>query len=354
MGAAFPVDPSQLSAEWLGEAVGGKVSSFDTEQIGIGVGLLGRLYRVSLQGEGVPASVIAKFPTLDDGARMNVIEPLNFYSKEVRFYKEAAEHTPIATPKAYFAEHDAESGDFALLLEDLSDRRMCDQMEGCVLADARVAIDAMVDLHASWWSSDRFSAMPWIPSYSDPPFPQVLAGMFKQSWPRALEIVGGQLDDAYRDFGDRFPDLVAWFVEEAADEPVTFCHGDFRLDNVFFGNNDQAPVTLVDWQICFRGRAGYDLGYFISQSLDTEVRRAHETELRDRYLEGMAARGIDYPEDDFDADYRRTVAWCFIYSVVATGSIEITNERHRSLIQGMTDRAVQAIEDNDSLELLPK
>ena len=127
MGAAFPVDPSQLSNEWLGDAVGGKVSSFDVEQIGIGVGLLGRLFRVSLQGDGVPASVIAKFPTLDEGARMNVVEPLRFYEKEVRFYSEAANEAPISTPKVYFAEHDPGSGDFALLLEDLSDQLMCDR-----------------------------------------------------------------------------------------------------------------------------------------------------------------------------------------------------------------------------------
>jgi len=354
MVAAFPADPAQLTAEWLGEAVGGEVTSFDIDQIGVGVGLLGRLYRVSLEGQNVPASVVAKFPTLDEGARMNVVEHLNFYRNEVNFYRDVAGQTPIATPMVYFAEHDPDSGDFALILEDLGDRRMCDQVAGCAIADAKVAIDAMVDQHAAWWGSDRFEAHPWIPRYSDPPFPQVLAGMFKQSWPRALDIVGGQLADAYRDFGDRFPDLIEWFMNAGCEPPLTLGHGDYRLDNMFFATKDgQAPITLVDWQICCRIRGGYDLGYFISQSLSTDERREHESSFRDRYLEGLAKKGIDYPEDSFDNDYRRTTAWCFIYPVVATGQIEITNERHRALIQGITDRAIQAIEDNDALELLP-
>jgi thiamine kinase-like enzyme len=355
MGAAFPADPSQLSNEWLGNAVGGTVSGFDVEQIGIGVGLLGRLYRVTLQGEGVPATVIAKFPTLDEGARMNVVEPLRFYEKEVRFYSEAADEASISTPKAYFAEHDPASGDFALLLEDLSDQLMCDQNVGCAIKEAEIAIDALVDLHASWWASDRFEKFPWIPVYSDVPYPQVLAGMYKQAWPRALEVVGSQLQSAYRDYGERFPELIEWNLTSGAEPPVTLNHGDYRLDNMFFSKGgDRADITLVDWQICCRARGGYDLGYFISQSLSTEDRRKHESSLRDRYLEGMAKQGIEYPEEDFDSDYRRTVAWCFIYPVVATGQIEITNERHRALVQQMFDRSVQAMEDNDALELLPK
>ncbi len=76
MGDAFPRGPEAVTAEWLSKNVGGTVDSFDIEQIGIGVGLLGRLYRLKLNGDGVPDSVIAKFPTLDDGARMNVVEPL--------------------------------------------------------------------------------------------------------------------------------------------------------------------------------------------------------------------------------------------------------------------------------------
>ena len=73
-------------------------------------------------------------------------------------------------------------------------------------------------MHAHWWASD-FADMPWLPSYADPPFPQVIAGMFKQAWPRALEVLGDHLAPKYREFGERYPSIVQWFMDEATHEP---------------------------------------------------------------------------------------------------------------------------------------
>ena len=304
MGAPFPHEPDQLTAEWIGEQLGVPVTSFTSEQIGVGVGLLGRLYRLTLTSDGAPATVIAKFPTLDEGARMHVAGPLGFYANEVAFYNDAAQHTPVATPNVYFAGYDEATGDFVLLIEDIGARRCVDQTIGCQTDDARVAIDALAALHARWWESD-FAAIPWIKSYVDPPYPQVIAGMYKQAWPVALELLGGRMSDPIRDFGDRFADLVPWFLEEATQPPHTLCHGDFRLDNLFFASGeDDPPVTVVDWQICFRGNAGYDLGYFLSQSLATDVRRACQDELIDRYLDALAKQGIDVARTDLERGVR--------------------------------------------------
>jgi hypothetical protein len=346
-----PFRPEDITNEWLSEAVGDEVTGFDMEQIGIGVGLLGRLYRIDLKGAG-PGSVIAKFPTLDEGARMNVIEPMNFYEKEIRFYEQIAADTPIGTPRVYFSDFDRESRDFVLLLEDLSDRRMEDQVVGCRSDDALITLGPLAEHHAKWWESDKLDALTWLPRIADPPYPQVIAGMFKQSWPRAQEVLGDHLSARYREYGDRYVELVQWFCDEGSKPPVTFVHGDFRLDNLFFGNGDRSLV-VVDWQLSFRGRAGYDLAYFTSQSLTSAERTTCEDTLKRTYLEALGSHGIDYPEDEFSRDYRRTVAFCFVYPVVAAGQIEPTNERHVALIVEMIDRSVQAIEDNDALAVLP-
>jgi aminoglycoside/choline kinase family phosphotransferase len=285
---------------------------------------------------------------------MNVIEPMNFYEKEVRFYQEAADLSPIGTPRVHAAVFDPASRDFVILLEDLSGRRMCDQNAGCAVDDAFVAVRALAEHHAQWWESERFASMPWLPVIADPPFPQVIAGMFKQAWPVAQEILGPRLGDRYVEFGDRFVDLVDWFTAEGSLGPVTYCHGDYRLDNLFFANGGgDRPITVVDWQLSFRGRGGYDLAYFISQSLGTEDRRANEQALIDHYRADLAGAGIDYPENELRKDYGRTVAFCFCYPVISAGQIEFTNERHRELIEGMLDRAKSAIDDVDALALLP-
>jgi hypothetical protein len=348
---SVPFRPEEITAEWLSDAIGSKVTHFDLEQIGIGVGLLGRLYRVTVRSDGGPSSVVAKFPALDEGARMNVAEPLRFYEKEVRFYQEAADQTPVSTPKVYAAEHDQASGDFVLLLEDLCDRRMEDQITGCHTDDARTALDALISLHSHWWGKELPA---WLPTYSDPPYPQVIAGMYKNSWPRAQEIFEGHIPAEILEFGERYVDIVPWFMDELGGEPWTYCHGDFRLDNLFFATDaSHAPVTVVDWQIGFKGRGGYDVAYFVSQSLTTDTRRECERSIKQSYLEGLEANGIDYDPELLDTDYRRTVAYCFIYPVVASAQFELANERQRDLLLGMADRAVKAIEDTNALDILP-
>jgi hypothetical protein len=350
--AKFPSQPEDLSTDFLTEAVGSNVASFEIEQIGIGVGLLGRLYRLKLSSQGGPATVIAKFPTLDQGARMNVVEPLRFYEKEVRYYREFGDSSAIPTAHAYFAEHDPATGDFLLVLEDFGDRRMEDQIAGCGNDDATAAVDALIDLHSTWWNSDAFPD--WLPSYSDPPYPQVIAGMYKQSWPHAVEVFEGHFSQKWLDYGERYPDLVPWFMDNLAGEPLSLCHGDYRLDNLFFATSaDHPPLSVVDWQICFRGRPGYDLAYFVSQSIETDHRRECEDKLRTRYLEGLAKRGANYDEGQLLEDYKRTVAYCFIYAVVTAGQIEMSNDRQRDLVLGIGDRAIQAMEDNDVLAILP-
>ena len=348
--SAFPREATDVTPEWLSTVLGGTVESVSFEQIGVGVGLLGRLYRLTLAGDDVPPSVILKLPTLDEGARTNVVAPLRFYEKEIAFYREAAQRTPLSTASVYHAEFDDASGDFVLLLEDLVTRRMEDQIAGCPIEDAETAIDALAELHAHWWNSDSFPG--WLPQYSDQPYPLVIAGMYQQAWPRATEIFGDHLTPAFREFGERYPALVPWFMENLSFPPFTLCHGDFRLDNLFFGADPSHPaLTVVDWQICFKGRGGYDVAYFISQSLRTDVRREHEAHLKRRYLDGLAKHGITY--DDFGSDYAKTVAYCFIYAVVSAGQIEVTNERMRELILSILDRAVAAIEDSKGLDLLP-
>jgi Ecdysteroid kinase-like family len=349
----FPHQPEDLTAEWLGAQVGAPVTDFELEQIGIGVGLLGRLYRITLTGEGAPATVVAKFPTLDEGARTNVASPLGFYSNEVNFYRDAAPHTPIATPRVYSASFDADSGDFVLLLEDIADRRCADQTVGCDATDAETAIEALARMHAHWWDSD-FAPIPWVKSYVDAPYPQVIAALFKNAWPTATELLAEHMAPSIREFGERFPDLVDWFLAAASRPPVTLCHGDYRLDNLFFAAADgHAAVTVVDWQICFRGNAGYDLGYFVSQSLATETRRACQADLLDSYHAALAAAGIEVDRTEIEDQFARTVAYCFIYPITAAGQIEVTNERHLQLLKSLFDRSVAAIEDVDALSLLP-
>ena len=350
--STFPREAADVTPKWLSSILGGTVETVSCEQIGIGVGLLGRLYRLALTGAGVPSSVILKLPTLDVGARTNVVEPLRFYEKEIAFYRETSGSRCRSQRHPCFTRCSTKSrATSAFFFEDLGTRRMEDPDRGLSAAGRRGR-----DRHArrdarALVEQRRFPA--WLPQYSDPPYPQVIAGMFMQSWPRAVEVLGDHLTPRFRDFGERYPELVPWFMENLSAPPFTLCHGDFRLDNLFFGAEDSASrdhgCRLADL-LQRTGRLRRRVLH-LAEFADRRPGRRNEQALKNRYLAGLKAHGITYA--DFEADYAKTVAHCFIYAVVTAGQIEPTNDRMVQLILSILDRAVAAIEDSKALDLLP-
>lgn len=351
----IPVDPLSVTPAWLSDALQADVQGCEVEQIAIGVGLLGRLFRAHLHGgPDVPASVVVKLPTLDTTVRTELCEPVEFYLREVRFYNEIGNANPLRPPHSYFAAFDEATHDFVLVLEDLSRLRLADQNAGCSAADAETVIDAIASHHAHWWNNDRLASLPWLKPYTTPPWPAVICGNYEAAWPKFRERLGSELSPTMLDFGERFPSLLPWFIEEFTRPPHTFLHGDLRLDQLFFAvGADDSPVTAVDWQLTSKGRGAYDVGYFLSQSLAVDTRRSCEDQLIERYAERLAEHGIDYPREQLRRDYRLTTAWCFGYPVIGVGRIDIANDRQLELLRVMVDRSVTAIEDHDCLSLRP-
>ena len=351
----IPADPSSLTADWFSEVLNTDVQSCKVEQIAIGVGLLGRLFRVHLEGgPDVPATVVVKLPTLDVTARVNLCEAAEFYLREVHFYKEVGLGNPLQPARPYYAAFDATTHDFVLVLEDLGSLRNADQNVGCTVSDAETLIDGIARHHAHWWDNDRLAALPWLKTYNTPPFSTVVAETYEAAWPVFAELVGYDMSPEIRDFGERLPSLMPWFMDQICRPPHTFLHGDLRLDQLFFAvAPGDAPVRALDWQITSKGRGAFDLGYFLSQSLTVETRRNCERRLLERYSERLAEHGIDYPREELHRDYRLTTAWCFIYPVIGTGQIDIVNERQLALMRTMFRGAATAIEDHDALSLQP-
>ena len=351
----IPVDPLSVTPAWLSDALQADVQTCEIEQIAIGVGLLGRLFRAHLDGgPDVPPSVVVKLPTTDKRLRTNICEPAEFYLREVRFYEEIGIANPLRPARPYFAAFDHTTHDFVLVLEDLRRLRLADQTVGCRRDDAETVIDGIARHHAHWWNNDRLASLPWLETYSDGPLQSVAISNYTAGWPVFVERVGFDLSPALLEFGERLPSLMPWFLEQLSRPPHTFLHGDLRLDQVFFGvDPGDTPVTALDWQLTGKGRGAYDVGYFLSQSLDPETRRSCEDQLLERYAERLAEHGIDYPREQLRRDYRLATAWCFGYPVIGAGRMDIANDRQLELLHAMVDRAVTAIEDHDCLSLRP-
>ncbi|MEE9277758.1 MAG: phosphotransferase [Dehalococcoidia bacterium] len=361
---AIPAGPGDLTAKWLSEALrssavlgDGTVTTFDTQIIGEGVGIMGQLARVSLQYEGGkpsgPPSLVAKFPTPVAENRA-VAQMFGFYEKEVRFYQEVAAAAPVGTASCYYAAFEPSSGEFVLLMEDLADARPGDQTQGCTPEEAELAVREIARMHAAWWDDGKLDGLRWLPSFTHPMYMQGLPGTFQQAWMGTVQNFGSHLPPNVRSLGDRFHEAIPDMLRRLARPPHTFVHGDYRLDNFFFrdGTGDR-PLAIVDWQICGRGRGPYDVGYFLSQSLDPKSRRMHERDIVQAYYDALVAGGVrEYSMDDCWEDYRLATLHCLIYPVVVCGATDVGNERGLRLATAILERSVAAIEELNAYDLI--
>src|ERR1700730_12762213 len=127
----IPRTVGDLTPPWCSEALGREITTVAPTPLGVGVGLVGQLFRLELDGPEGASTVIAKMaaPTLEGRFVATV---LNMYGREASFYEQLSPRTVIGHPACFHSEPDPETQDAVLLLEDVSLRgRVIDQLEGC-------------------------------------------------------------------------------------------------------------------------------------------------------------------------------------------------------------------------------
>jgi hypothetical protein len=353
------VSPAWLSAALSADPSVGAVAVTDVavDAIGVGIGVMGLLYRLTPTYEGAPgpATVVAKMASQHEQTRQ-VARGYRFYEREVAVYRELGPSLRLRPPHAYYVGHDLESDDFVLLLEDLSGMRVASQIDGCTPEDALAVVRSLAAHHADWWESDALGALPFLQSPADPPYPQFHAQSTKEAWAVCREPFGDVIPRELHAVAERWAELGPAMMESATERTATLVHGDVRLDNVFFDDSSGehgSTVSLVDWQIAFRNAGAFDVAYFLCQSMTVEDRRAHEDAILRTYHEILTAGGIDYSWDAFMDDYRHSVMFSFCYPLTGGASCDLVNERAVELVASMFERVSMAIVDHDATELLP-
>jgi hypothetical protein len=362
-GLVMPLSIDDIDAAWLTAALASRppeglaVRSFAVQTIGTGIGLMGLLYRLTIQYDGDrdhagPPTVIVKLPVLIDATRQ-VARAYRLYEKEVAFYRHLAAETPLRTPEVYFAAHELDTDDFVLVMEDVGHLRAMDQLAGCEREDALAAVAALARHHGAFWNDPRFGTdeLVWLPFGSDAPIPEGVVQGFATYWEPFVEFIGDDLSPEIKAVGEWLPGAARDLLGVPDGHAMTVSHGDYRLDNLFFDNAGE--VTALDWQITTKTVGGYDFAYFVSQSLSADDRRRYLDELVATYLATLAEAGIDYPEDQFWLDVRRTLLFCLVYPVQVM-ALDLTDPRAAALVREMAQRASSAIIEMGALELVPR
>ncbi len=363
----LPANISSLDARWLTDALRSSgvlspdsyVATVDANPLGAGAGLIGMLGRVQLHYGGAPTQapvrLIVKFPS-NVPANRAVADAFDMYGREVRFYQSLAATTSLGHPRCYYAASDTATSDFILLLEDLGDRRIGDQVLGSDLADAEVVVDAMATFHAENWNRTDDARFAWLTSHAND---LQIAGMeagFAQGWPKFVSDFSALIPSHVRRWAHRVGPNTREVLQTLCAGPQTICHADFRLENMFFSAAPAQPsFAIVDWQSVTKSSGAQDLAYFLTQSVQLDVRRRHERDLLERYLEALRVAGVrDYSAEQLLLDYRRATLYLLDYAVVIASTLDLANERGAAIARALSERACAALDDLDCKALLPR
>ena len=351
---AIPASMANVSAEWVEECIGrGKLNNINLVPMGEGVGMMSSMSIIELEWEGstnLPSSLVLKLAAENETNR-TVSQQFNLYLKEVSYYKDLAPRTTARSPRIYASEIDEEHN-FFLLMEDVSSYRMGSQVEGATVEECELCIDFLINLHASFWN--QLNGISWLPNMSGSDNAKNMALGCEAGWPQLQEIFGDFVPDNIEAERERYLEAVPRLQTQLDQHPTTLIHGDFRMDNMLFG---QAPehdsLLVVDFQGPLKGNGIHDVAYLLSHSAKTEVRREHERNLIERYSSGLINAGVkDYSFEKAWNDYRIGVLYSWTVAVVIAGTMDPANNRGFAWMSKMVERNGTAINDLDCLSLL--
>jgi hypothetical protein len=340
----FPTGVDALSAAWLSEVLERNVRGFEVQHFSEGAGVIGLVTRLLLDTDAGPDTIIAKFPSPAPENRA-VAATYDMYGREIHFYREIAPQLDLRTADCYYAAHDPVSQDFVLLLEDLTDFRIGDQVTGCTLDEARAVVDAIAHLHASTWNA---TGVDGLVSHNSAMQREGMVGGFQLGWPVVVEQFGDLLSDSARAAGGRMPEAIPRLLDTMTAEPICMSHADVRLDNIFFGKDDE--IVLVDWQSVCTSAPEQDLAYFLTQSVPRAVLETED--LLVRYHEALTGHGVDYPIDRCRERYSVCALYLLSYAVVIAGTLDMGNERGQALARTLLGNSLAALDGMNAFELL--
>ena len=338
-----------LDGAWLQAALQtGPIASFAVAEIG--TGQMSESHRLSLayadpERAGPPTAVL-KLASADPSSRATGVG-LGIYAREVRFYRELAPHIGGPLAACYVAGHDEAEGWFTLLLEDVAPASAGDQIAGCSLQQARLAMRELARLHAPVLEDSELAASGWLNRPS--PISQALVS---QLLPAFLERYQERIAPQHRALCERFVPFVERWLR-VRHPPLGLVHGDYRVDNLLFGHpGSPRPLTVVDWQTVGWGAAMADAAYFLGGGLQIELRRARERELFEEYHDALCAQGVrGFAAEHCWREYRRQAFGGVLMAIVASMLVQRT-ERGDEMFMAMLARHSQQALDLDSEALL--
>jgi len=356
----IPETIDAISPNWLTAALRERwpeieVTGVTTEPIGVGVGQMSALARLSLQHRGAtdaPKNLVVKLHSSNPDVRA-LCQHYHFYEREANFYRRLAGDVPLRTPDVYFAKH-VDGKMLVLLMEDMSAWSTPDQLTGPTPSQADLAIRRLANLTAAFWNSPRLETeSSWLPDW-DTNYMRA-ADHYRASAPEFLNRFGETLPEggsdavmAIAEGYDKLADLLNTGVR-------VLTHYDYRIENMFFSDSDPDFFCLVDWAMPMRTRPGFDFAYFMGTSISVETRREQGQHLCDLYHECLEAEGVEnYSRAELEVDIALNSMKMSGIAVIAGAAADISIERSAKLFETISRRTFCSVLENGYLDAMPR
>ena len=366
----LPGSANDVTADWLQQALAAgmpptfpPIKSLTVETIGTGLGLLADLLRCHLTYDDHagtppgrerlerPATVIVKLPSSQAKSR-RLCKRFELYKRECHYYRRLAARVPLRTPKLLYGDYRPRSDRFVLVLEDLRAMKTEDQIAGASAEQAIRAIRGIAKLHGHFWNGVDGRELSGCRRELSPKYRPLIQIVYLANLVPTLHHFGEVFSEQTRRVAEAYGPRAADHLGLLADGPMTFSHGDFRLDNMFFGDNDDFAV--IDWQISGIQNCLYDVAYFLATSVSSDVRRQVEREALGQYRDTVRDMGVaHFTFDDCWHQYRHAILGRLLTAVITCGGLDLDDERSYRLADVSLRRTLTAIEDLDAGELIP-
>ncbi len=297
--------PVWLNTVLRANTISNKASVISVESEPLTGGLMAETLALSLSYEGgdgsEPTAIVAKLPSSNPDSAAVGME-VGAYAREVNFYQKIARRLTLRVPKCYYAEMDAASGDFALLLEDARPAVVpTAEIEGCYEV-AKLAIVELARLHAGTWADTSFKTLPVMPIAAEAPYQSMVLDYASKGWeifkPLVQDLVSSEQSNQIEKI---LAGAGQWM--KSGEQANCLIHGDFRFGNLLFTADGE--VVTLDWQTYQWGNPGSDLAHFLLMSLAPDQQASWSKELLDLYLNQISSCGVNgYEETRLAYDYQ--------------------------------------------------
>lgn len=318
----------------------------------IGEGMIGANYRVILSGgsSATPESVVVKLPSPGEESRAAGIAHRT-YEREAKFYMQLADSVDIRRPHCHWVEFDEATHDFVLVLEDLSPAEPGNQIAGCSVEQARLAVVELARLHGPRWNDPTLHDVDWLQRRTARADGDMLQSVYQHLLTPFLGTYAKYLTKAQIDLATAFGLCLSDWIDGRSNV-LTLGHGDYRLDNLLFGTPAGGPaVAVVDWQTPNHGPGIVDVSYFMGAAVMPEVRRSIEADLVDEYLGALRRYDVDLDRSTLWREYSHAAFAGLVMAVVASMVVTPT-ERGEAMFAAMAVRAAQHALDLDAMDLI--